>query len=59
MKTELARKSKSILLYAVLGESILIIVLLYLASSYDFKLSNMSSDDQTALLILKIGRAHV
>jgi membrane protein YdbS with pleckstrin-like domain len=52
MKTELARKSKSILLYAVLGESILIIVLLYLASSYEFRLSNMSSDDQNAILIL-------
>jgi hypothetical protein len=52
MKTELAKKSKSILLYAVLGESVLIIVLLYLASSYEFKLSNMSSDDRNALLIL-------
>ena len=52
VKTELARKSKSILLYAILGESVLIIVLLYLASTYEFKLSNMSSDDQNALLIL-------
>ena len=52
LRSELARKSKAILLYTVLGESILIIVLLYLASSYEFKLSNMSSDDQNAMLIL-------
>jgi len=52
LRSELARKSKTYLIYAVLGESILIIVLLYIASSYEFKLSNMSSDDRVALLIL-------
>jgi len=54
MKTELARKSKSILLYAVLGESLLLIALLYLGSSYEFKLSNMTSDDRFAILILGV-----
>jgi len=52
LRSELAKKSKVNLLYAVLGESILIIVLLYLASTYEFKFSNMSQDDRSALLIL-------
>jgi len=52
LRSELAKKSKTILLYAVLGESLLIVVLLYLASSFEFKLTNMSSDDQLAMLIL-------
>jgi membrane protein YdbS with pleckstrin-like domain len=54
LRSELARKSKTYLISAVLGESILIVVLVYIASSYEFKLSNMSSDDRVALLILGV-----
>ncbi len=54
MRSELARKSKAILAYAVLGESLLIITLLYISSTYAFKFSNMPQDDRNALLILAV-----
>jgi len=51
LRSELAKKSKAILIYAVIGESLLIITLLYITSTYGFKYSNMPQDDRIVLFI--------